>query len=37
VRMPFLVRWPGRIKPGRISAEPVCLTDLVATAAALTG
>ncbi len=37
VRMPFLARWPARIPAGRVSAEPVCLTDLVATAAALTG
>lgn len=37
VRMPFLARWPGHIKPGSVSAEPVALTDLSATAAALTG
>ena len=37
LRMPFLARWPDRIKPGSVSAAPVCLTDLAATAAAITG
>ena len=37
LRMPFLARWPGRIKAGGVTAEPVALTDLIATAAALTG
>jgi arylsulfatase A-like enzyme len=36
-RMPFLARWPGHIKPGTVSAEPVSLVDMPATAAALTG
>jgi len=30
-RVPYLVRWPGRVKPGSISSETVCLTDLLAT------
>jgi len=34
-RVPFLVRWPGRIAAGRTSGEPVCGVDLMATCAAL--
>ncbi len=37
LRMPFIVRWPGHVKAGATCAEPVSLTDLPATAAALTG
>ncbi|MFM7131584.1 MAG: sulfatase-like hydrolase/transferase, partial [bacterium] len=36
-RVPFLVRWPGRVKPGTTSAEPLSLTDVMATLAAATG
>ncbi len=36
-RVPFLARWPGRIKPGETSDEVICLTDLLATAAAIVG
>jgi arylsulfatase A len=36
-RIPFLARWPGKIKPGSTGAEVICLTDLMATAAALSG
>src|SRR5204863_197364 len=36
-RIPFLARWPGKIKPGSISDELICLSDLVATLAELTG
>jgi arylsulfatase A-like enzyme len=32
-RVPFLARWPGKIKPGTVSGEIVCLTDLMATCA----
>ncbi|MCP5114627.1 MAG: arylsulfatase [bacterium] len=32
-RVPFLVRWPAHIKAGRVSDEPVCQTDLLATVA----
>ena len=35
VRMPFVARWPGTIKPGTVSSELLCLTDMLATAAAL--
>jgi arylsulfatase A-like enzyme len=36
-RIPFLARWPDRIKPALISREPGCLTDLMATVAEITG
>jgi arylsulfatase A-like enzyme len=36
-RVPFLVRWPGKVKPGRTSSDLVCLTDLLATTAAILG
>lgn len=36
-RMPFIARWPGQIKPGAVSGELLCLTDLMATCAAITG
>jgi len=36
-RVPFLVRWPGVVEPGSVSSEPICLTDLFATCAALVG
>ncbi|MCH2059330.1 MAG: arylsulfatase [Verrucomicrobiales bacterium] len=36
-RVPFIARWPGRINPATTSDEIICLTDLTATAAAITG
>ena len=36
-RVPFIARWPGRIEPGSTSSQTICLTDLMATAAAITG
>lgn len=36
-RVPLVARWPGHIKPGSSSAETICLTDLLATAAAIVG
>ena len=36
-RVPFMARWPGRIKPGTTSGETVCHADLMATLAALLG
>ena len=36
-RVPFIARWPGKIKPGSTSAQTLCLTDLMATCAAITG
>ncbi len=35
--MPFVVRWPGKVEPGSSSAQIICLTDLLATAAAIVG
>lgn len=36
-RVPFIARWPGKIPPGAVSNEVICLTDLLATVAALLG
>jgi arylsulfatase A len=36
-RVPYFVRWPGQVEPGTISDETICLTDLLATAAAVVG
>lgn len=36
-RVPFIVRWPGRIKPGSRSDRLICHTDFLATLAELTG
>jgi arylsulfatase A-like enzyme len=36
-RVPFIVRWPGKIKPGSASAELISLSDMFATFADLTG
>ena len=36
-RVPFLVRWPGRVKSGSRSDRLVCLTDLFATLAEAAG
>jgi len=36
-RIPLLVQWPGKIKPGSVSHEPVCLCDLMATISDITG
>lgn len=35
-RVPFIARWPGRVPVG-VSHQMICLTDLLATCAALTG
>ena len=32
-RVPFIVRWPGTVPAGKVSSEPICLTDLLATVA----
>lgn len=34
-RMPFLVRWPGQVKPGAVSHQTICFTDFLATFAAI--
>jgi len=36
-RIPFIVRWPGKVKPGSTSDQLICLTDLFATVAEITG
>ena len=36
-RVPFIARWPAKIKPGTTSKEVICLTDLMATCAAVVG
>lgn len=36
-RVPLIVRWPGRIKSGTTSDQLVCLTDVMATLASITG
>ncbi len=32
-RMPFIVRWPGRVKPGTVAQQTICFTDVLATLA----
>jgi arylsulfatase A len=34
-RMPFVARWPGKVKAGSTCDETICFTDLLATFAAL--
>ncbi len=36
IRVPFIVRWPAVIKPGRVSNEPVVYYDLMETFADIT-
>ncbi len=36
-RVPFLVRWPGKVKPGTTSSQLTSLTDVMATVAAIIG
>lgn len=36
-RVPFIARWPGHIAPGSTSDRTVCLTDVMATCAAVVG
>jgi len=36
-RVPFVVRWPGKVKSGTRSNELICVTDMLATIAALVG
>ncbi len=35
--IPFVVRWPGHVKPGTTSDQLTCLTDLMATVAEIVG
>jgi arylsulfatase A-like enzyme len=36
-RVPFMVRWPGMVKPGTTSSQTICLTDVFATIAQIQG
>ena len=36
-RMPFIVRWPGKVKAGSESKQTICFTDLLATFADVCG
>jgi arylsulfatase A-like enzyme len=35
--VPFIVRWPGRVKAGSTCEQTICTTDLMATAAQIVG
>jgi len=35
--IPFIARWPGRVKAGSVCDDTVCLTDLLATCADIVG
>jgi len=36
-RVPFIARWPGKIKPGTVTDQTICQTDIMATCAAIVG
>lgn len=36
-RVPFIARWPGKIKAGSVSSDTICLNDLLATSADIVG
>ena len=36
-RVPFLARWPGKIKAGSTCDDTICLNDLIATSAEIVG
>ena len=36
-RIPFIVRWPGKVQPGSQCDQLICLTDLFATVSDITG
>ena len=36
-KVPFIVRWPGHVKASSQNDTPVCLTDIMATVADITG
>jgi len=37
IRVPGIIRWPGRVKPGTVSKEPVSGVDLLPTLCEVTG
>ncbi len=36
-RVPYIARWDGKVKPGSVCDDPVCLVDLFATCADIIG
>lgn len=36
-RVPYIARWTGKVKPGSVCDDPVCLVDLFATCADILG
>jgi len=36
-RVPFVARWPGKVKAGSVNDDVICLNDLMATAAGIVG
>jgi arylsulfatase A len=36
-RVPFIIRWPGKVRPGAVNDETICHVDFLATIAALLG
>ena len=36
-REPFIAQWPGKIPPGSVCSDTVCLVDIMATCADITG
>jgi arylsulfatase A-like enzyme len=36
-RVPFIARWPGKVKPGSVNDHTICLNDLIATASEIVG
>jgi len=36
-RVPFIVKWPGKVKAGSVCDETICTTDFMATVAEITG
>ena len=36
-RIPFFVRWPGKVEPGSVCDQTICQIDLMATCADLIG
>lgn len=36
-RVPFVARWPGKVRPGSVCDETICLNDLIATCADIVG
>lgn len=36
-RVPFVARWPGKVKAGSVCEDTICLNDLMATCASIVG